>query len=478
MNLKIIENKGNEHTEYMFRLEEHDKSLTVTQFISGKLLIQGGYSSLVKKIVEKIESIKPLTETERMLFFVPEENKGVFEKTFRKDGITSLNLDMQARSEIGEAYDFLYENDKKTYKTGIGLIEIIKKCNEILPEFNFLIAPFAIVFEGFLIKILINKNFFTEDSYRKNEGVADIGNCLRLHKFKKYMKNPDRDQHILADLEIVWKSIRCKELHSDALEEEMIVSADSLQKAIDRVGRIRDCINKAYNYLIKYGYTDDEVKKNENLLNEIHIGTDESGKGDYFGPLATAGVLVDKTTSERLAASGVKDSKELSDSQILDLAKKIRIIVGETNFSVVSINPEKYNQLYKDMGNLNMILAWSHSRSLENILSNHDCKYAIADQFGDEKYIKNALLEKGKNINLIQRPKAETDIAVAAASILARETFLIRLEAFSKDYGIDLPKGASDKVIQQAKKFVSENGSEKLNLVAKLHFKTTKSVLE
>lgn len=209
------------------------------------------------------------------------------------------------------------------------------------------------------------------------------------------------------------------------------------------------------------------------------IGTDESGKGDYFGPLVSAGVYVDEQTSKYLIALGVKDSKELSDSKNLELAKEIaRICKGR--FSVIEISPEKYNMLYeqfkKENKNLNTLLAWGHAKALEEVLSKIDCKVAIADQFADESFILSKLQERGKGLKLIQMHKAEQHIAVAAASILARARFLTKLSKLSKEYKIDLPKGASQAVIESAKKFVDMYSKDALRNIAKLHFKTTDEI--
>jgi ribonuclease HIII len=204
------------------------------------------------------------------------------------------------------------------------------------------------------------------------------------------------------------------------------------------------------------------------------IGTDESGKGDYFGPLAVAGVLVTKETALELTRLGVRDSKQLSDTAIRTLAPAIKIICPH---SVATITPREYNGLYPRMRNLNRLLAWGHARVIEVILSNHPCSHAITDQFGDERYLNDALLEKGRQITLIQRAHAESDPAVASASILARESFLKGLETLSLKYQIELPKGASQSVIEAGREFVSRHGKGKLKEVAKLHFATTQQLL-
>ena len=148
-----------------------------------------------------------------------------------------------------------------------------------------------------------------------------------------------------------------------------------------------------------------------------HIGTDESGKGDYFGPLVVAGVFIPDGQQKVLQELGVKDSKKFSDNRVREFADLIK---RGYKHSLVIIGPEKYNELYGKLRNLNRILAWAHSRAIENILEEVRCSLAITDQFGDKAYVLNALMKKGKNSELIKRPKEAEDMAVAAASILAR----------------------------------------------------------
>jgi ribonuclease HIII len=221
--------------------------------------------------------------------------------------------------------------------------------------------------------------------------------------------------------------------------------------------------------------------KNDFDLGFPIIGTDESGKGDYFGPLVSAGVYVDERSAKALIACGVKDSKELSDSKNLELAQEVTKIC-KGHFAIIEVSPEKYNDLYeqfkKEKKNLNTLLAWGHAKAIEEILSKVDCKVAIADQFADESFILGKLQEKGKRIRLIQMHKAEQYIAVAAASIIARARFLEKLSKLSNEYKIDLPKGASQSVIENANKFVDMYGKELLRNVAKLHFKTTSEVFK
>ena len=204
------------------------------------------------------------------------------------------------------------------------------------------------------------------------------------------------------------------------------------------------------------------------------IGIDESGKGDYFGPLVIAAVFVTPALEQDLALMQVRDSKKISDGRILELAPDIRLLCPH---SLVAIGPQRYNELYAKIKNLNRLLAWGHARALENLLQQVECDLAIADQFGDERLILNALQEKGKQIRLVQRTKAESDLAVAAASILARAEFLQRLDRLSQELNTTLPKGASPAVELDGRMVVKKYGRDRLGTVAKLHFKTTKQVL-
>lgn len=224
-------------------------------------------------------------------------------------------------------------------------------------------------------------------------------------------------------------------------------------------------------------YFDDLKIDSKKMLSDIEenpiIGTDESGKGDYFGPLVIAGVYADENIKRQLRSLGVDDSKKIKDSHIALLAPKIKEIC---KYKVVVIGNEKYNELYSKINNLNKLLAWGHARVIENILEETDCNIALSDQFGNPELIENALMKKGKDITLEQRPKAEENVVVAAASILARNEFVNILSRISRQYDLEFPKGVSDKTKDIGKIFIAKYGRDNLNKVAKLHFKTTKEL--
>jgi ribonuclease HIII len=208
------------------------------------------------------------------------------------------------------------------------------------------------------------------------------------------------------------------------------------------------------------------------------FGVDESGKGDFFGPLCVAGAYVNESVVKAWQDKGIKDSKNISsDRKIAELAEAIRKTPGCVT-SVVPIGNEAYNRLYSSMGSVNKILAWGHARVIENLMGQRHRMdpppvRAISDQFAANKQtVAGALMSLGREIDLVQRHKAEEDLAVAAASILARHEFVTRLAKLEKQFGLALPKGASAAVDVAAKEFIARHGAENLSKVAKTHFRT------
>ena len=223
----------------------------------------------------------------------------------------------------------------------------------------------------------------------------------------------------------------------------------------------------------KLGY--EEVHSPE--MFQPHFGVDESGKGDFFGPLVISGAYVDQGIARKLLDAGVVDSKRISsDARIRALADTIRkstLGLVET----VLIGPTKYNELYEKFGNLNKLLGWGHARVIENLLAKKpDCPRALSDQFADARVVEQSLLRHGRKINIEQRPKAESDIAVAAASILARDAFINWLERKGKEIGVRLDRGVSAGVKENAKKLVEMNGPDVLRSVGKVHFRTAHEI--
>ena len=207
------------------------------------------------------------------------------------------------------------------------------------------------------------------------------------------------------------------------------------------------------------------------------LGVDESGKGDFFGPLCIAGVYVNESVVKAWAGAGVRDSKNISsDNKIRELSELIINTPGCVT-TVVPVGNEAYNRLYASMKSVNTLLAWGHARAIENLMGLRHRMVpppvrAISDQFAsNKKTVAEALMTLGREIELIQKHRAEEDLAVAAASILARNEFITWLARFEKQFEMKLPRGASAAVDAAAKEFIADHDLKMLPKVAKMHFR-------
>jgi len=218
-------------------------------------------------------------------------------------------------------------------------------------------------------------------------------------------------------------------------------------------------------------------------LLDARIGVDESGKGDFFGPLCIAAVYVNKSVLNAWKTVGIRDSKSVgSDAQITHLNRAIRETPG-CQVSVIAIGNEAYNRLHLRHGSVNTVLAWGHARAIENLLERGPLLdpppvRAISDQFASSKTtVERALMTLGKGIELVQRHRAEEDMAVAAASIVARNEYLQRMKNLETDFATPLPRGASAAVEEAARQLVARRGAEVLPQICKMHFRTRYRVL-
>jgi ribonuclease HIII len=212
------------------------------------------------------------------------------------------------------------------------------------------------------------------------------------------------------------------------------------------------------------------------------IGSDECGKGDYFGAPVVCAFAYDHSLDKHFQIMGVTDSKILKDSDILRIAKLLYKHYA-TRIYCLALKPHRYNELIADFSsqkrNLNDLLSWLHGRVITNLLkTNPQAEGILVDQFSPSQKVRRYLLDKKCTISCIERTKAESDPAVAAASIIARYQFIEAFSSMRRFYKLDFPLGATHKVIDAAVQFVKTYGFDRLGEVAKLHFKTTEHVKE
>ena len=232
-------------------------------------------------------------------------------------------------------------------------------------------------------------------------------------------------------------------------------------------------------------------------LFSAHAGSDESGKGDYFGPLVVCCAYTDEALSEEMKKLGVKDCKQMTDKAVLTVGSALRKLLGPDGYAVVKLGPAAYNRLYSKMKNINRMLAWAHGTAIEELLTKRrGCDRVVVDQFAPtEATIQRALKPLGKAAKVEQRHKAESDIAVAAASVIARELFIRDVMKMGDEAARDggsgapapqpaeggksvIPLGSSDpRVRELAEEMVRKNGPVWLMNHCKAHFQTTDKVL-
>lgn len=215
------------------------------------------------------------------------------------------------------------------------------------------------------------------------------------------------------------------------------------------------------------------------IIVKPHIGVDEVGKGDYFGPLVVVACFVNEDSVKKFKDIGVGDSKKFSDGKIMKMYEQMK---DYPYYYPSIVFPEEYNKLIKETKNVGVLLARQHSKVIEEGLKDLKekgikCDSVVIDQFSNkESRVKDELGELGKEANFEQYHKGESDIAVACASVLARGIFLEEMEKMRKEYDFDFPKGATH-VIEKGKEFVKKYGAEELEKVAKVSFKTTRDLV-
>ena len=206
---------------------------------------------------------------------------------------------------------------------------------------------------------------------------------------------------------------------------------------------------------------------------KLVIGVDESGKGDFFGPLVTAAVCFSDADAERMNAQGIRDSKKIADNKLLLIDEYRRELFPH---AIVVLLPEEYNTTYDKIKNLNKLLAACHADVICQIQNTTHATHAISDKFGKPELIEQELLNRNSSIHLTQLIQGEKIMQVAAASILARAGFLRAMKALSDNIGFTLPKGAGPPVDLAGKELADSHGMKIFSKVAKLHFKNLQKI--
>jgi ribonuclease HIII len=300
-------------------------------------------------------------------------------------------------------------------------------------------------------------------------------NKILLEHISKLIRNAEKQGLLLSDEKEINYGVQLKFTSGD--KEISLNVYHSAKKGISNVigsapdNPLKPILQKILNLEIDDGRLEHSW--------QVWAGTDESGKGDFFGPLVVCGFICRKAMLPDLKKLGVRDSKLIKDKEIETIAKQL-FVRFMPNIETIVLMPSKYNELYQKFRDqnkkLNELLAWMHARVILNLNKKHDFEGAVVDKFASNRTLLSSLKDL-KEINLQHKVRAEQDLAVAAASIIARYLFLKNLKTLSEQFDIGFPKGASKKVIQIANEFSSKYKKTKLIEVAKIHFKTYNEVV-
>lgn len=560
---EVIEREvGGPAEVYRVEVRHEGHKVTITQYSSGTLMVQGLSSTHFDAVCEALDEYLSQSFVDRATRFIAGETErstaiAYLEKPEAENEATRWLLEQINQNVL----DFLYDNDRRTLLAAAGVRNAFQNTSWSLPDYSVVVMPFAKSFEGFLMRLAVHLGLITEEALRQKANEIEIGAWIetigaRLPDVKRYGE-------IRAALEDAWQC-RHKALHSDFahplstlktfveadrevatilramarahrvfVEEDLklapvqssdagakvtpkseaehkyegvnrehlrqLLEADGLPVAVQPEGkknaweiitpeltviapRTPDGLvivkgSKSAEFCAKYK---DVLAGESPGLNHAtslaRIGVDESGKGDLFGPLVIAGVVLTQESEIILARRGVRDSKTLSDAQILELAQLIR---ANCPVEVLVLLPPDYNIAYEQHGhNLNRLLAWGHAQVITKLSRRLSVDKAISDQFGDESLLVEALAAEACRIPVEQRPHAESDLAVAAASVIARAEFVAAIQDYTRKAGIEIPLGASASQVKEIGRQIYQRwGRRGLERIAKMHFKTIQEII-
>lgn len=536
--------------------------LTVTQYSSGTLLVQGASSPQFDAICEILDQHLRQSFSDRAARYIPAPIEQTAATTYLAKPEAENEATHWLLQQIDRAVlEFLYPNDQSTLIAAAGVRNAYAKPHEALPDYSVIVMPFAKAYEGFVIRLAVHLELAKPEDLKQKASEIEIGEWLvairaRLPDIKRYGEISDTlnaawgcrnkavhsdpgysmsvlksfseaEQEIAAILRAMKRAHRLFVVEKLALAPAPEPKAKTISehtKPYEHVDRealkaelLRDGIpieeqaegrqnlwevnqkpeliifapRKDEGIIVVKGTQAEEFKRKYHALLEPEmppappakvvsrserIGIDESGKGDLFGPLVVAGVRVTPETEELLARRGVRDSKELADAVIVELAAFIR---DHCDFETLVLLPPEYNKAYDTHGrNLNRLLAWGHAQVIKKLSERTGTMRAISDQFGDERLLIEALEREQCAVALEQRPRAETDLAVAAASILARAEFVAAIEDYTRKAGVTIPLGASATQVKEIGKFIYRRWGERgLERIAKMHFKTIQEII-
>lgn len=571
---------------YRLDLQRNSDRVSVTQFKTGTLFVQGRFSALFDELCDVIDKHINQSFADRAARYLPNDTADAARTFLASPDVENDAWEWVCKELHSEVFNFLNQHDQQTIVSGAGILLALRETQRQLAEFSPVVMPFGKTFEGFVIRLAIHLGLVTEDAIKQSAEIIKIGEWLG--EIREGLPDRRRWEFVATSLNDAWQS-RNKCMHADPEKPMPIRSLDEatqeiysilrgMQKAhdvfvtqqlplktkqkkganqtnasqsksedkatstaagsaIDSVvrfegvdveqlaqrlrgdghqvnhspagsstlweikqadlqvfcsakhsGRVSVKGAKASEFIEQYRpildktATPEPGSPEEELFPDLPIptaggwiGVDESGKGDVFGPLVIAAVFIQPPLADQLIRLGVRDSKTLSSTAITRLSAEIQRLCPD--HMILVVEPAKYNALYQELQNLNRLLAQKHAEAISKLATTTQAARALSDQFGDERLIREALQAQGCAITIEQRPHAEDDVAVAAASILARATFVAWLDQAKQRLGFPLPPGVAPVTVEAGRQIIAHHGRLGLAQYAKLHFRTVREML-
>lgn len=560
---EVIEREvGGPAEVYRVEVRHEGQKVTITQYGSGTLMVQGLSSAHFDTVCEALDEHLSQSFVDRATRFIAGETERSTAAAYLEKPEAENEAARWLLEQINQnVLNFLYDNDQRTLLAAAGVRNAFQSTSQSLPDYSVVVMPFAKSFEGFLMRLAVYLELTTEDVLRQKANEIEIGSWIETIKAR--LPDVKRYGDIHAALADAWQC-RHKALHSDFAYPfstlKTFVEADrevaTILRAMARAHRVfveeglklapvqspeggakaaskpedeykyeqvdREHLRKQLEadglsvpvqsegrknvweiitseltviapraqeglIIVKGGKSAEFCAKYKAILTGessrlnqttslARIGVDESGKGDLFGPLVIAGVVLTQESEIVLARRGVRDSKTLSDAQILELAQLIK---ANCPVEVLVLMPSDYNIAYEQHGrNLNRLLAWGHAQVITKLSRRVSVDKAISDQFGDESLLVEALAAEACQIPVEQRPHAESDLAVAAASVIARAEFIAAIQDYTQKAGIEIPLGSSASQVKEiGRQIYWRWGRQGLERIAKMHFKTILEII-
>ena len=482
-----------DHQLRVWKIKQGSSRVRATLFTTGRLQLQGVRSQLTFALDREMDNVSERSVKERVLVTASNER----EAQAVADFTAQPTADSQVAKWINDNFSaevlaFIPDNERDIYESGVFGLLIAEQHPKEYKNKIVLVMPFARAYEGFLLKFFCELGLVTEEQLRKDLNTVKAGELLDRLFTCIQQANKASLQGWKDNAWSAWRDIRHKTMHADDPNSPRYYF--TLADARQDIAVLNRAMRTAYGYKSKQSTkTDTQAASSQTLTGpaplptlpihaEPDIGADETGKGDYFGPIVFAAVYGDSRVRAALRALGVQESKKISDRPFEDLKLMAQSIKELTQVEVLMVPMEEYNATMGLPGaNLNVVMAERHLVNIQALTGKVQATNLLLDQFdqSNDQHVKKLFEAELPGLKFDARPRADgSDILVAAASVLALVEQRAWFEQVKSTTGIGIPRGSSDiqGITAAVGKLKAKLEGETLSKYVKLHHRTTQKV--